>query len=156
MLTPRTRLRLPVPAPPRPKANLNPLHIGREFRPAAEVNAKALHPTEDREQVSVGDREAVAYQIILRRETGFDEIETPRQLRLEEVPHRLRQVCVEQRARSSMDLAGDEVEPFLKLGALQGAIAWARPESGFRSARYWTIAGPSVRTSPVSSVSAAT
>lgn len=56
-------------------------------------------------------------------------------------------------ARSRVDFAGDVVEPLLKPHTFQGALAGASPEFGFRSARYWTIAGPSVSTSPVSSTS---
>lgn len=100
----------------------DPLHVSGDVGPSAEIDRKLWHPRQHCEQIGVGDREAAAHQIGMLCQCRLDQIETLEQPRPEDFARRLGPVGVEQRTRTRVDFAGDEVEPFLKPGAHQRAV----------------------------------
>src|SRR5712671_5572370 len=88
------------------------LHVRLERWPAAQVDAHEVGPIEHREQVGVGDGEAVAHQELPLLEVAGEEVE----LRRERLAQRRALLLrgPEDRTEGLVQLAGDVVQPFLE------------------------------------------
>ena len=105
-----------------------------EHRPLGNINTHPLAPIQHREQITVGDREGCAHQVVLAVELLGEPVKTLAEFILEDLLHFGRQRRIEQWAEAFVDFGGNEIEHFLQ------AIAFHR--AGFRrQTRRWILIG---------------
>src|SRR4029077_12886577 len=95
------------------RAIADPLDIGCSRGPAAKINGEEPHPAQNCVEIGVRYSESLPHEIGPGRQHRFYLVEATEQLGLEYGACLGRNVPVEERARSGVDLARDEVQPFL-------------------------------------------
>ena len=122
----------------------------------AHVELQGKRPTQHGEQVGVSHAETASQQEVLLRQHRIQIAELLLQLGARDGFIFLGRFRIEQRAESFVQLGGDVVQPFDRVVARQSARRRDQVAVGTRSARYCTIATPSVSRLPSSSCSAGT